>query len=286
MKHLKTLGIAITITTLISASCKDDDEYIIKGESGNKKALAESIYASNTDNSLHFTYTPDADRAKEIYNYFRLDTLINDNMSTWDKALKITKFTVAQIPHLNQKGIIEHRNAIDIWEFAKNTEPGVNCRMHSIFLSELFFAAGITNRFITCRPLSSTDDDCHVVNVAWIPEMEKWVMLDSDMCAYITDDNGIPLSLQEMRINMANGGAFNINFLKSVVFSADYYRAYWAKNLYWFCSHEKNGFNVEPASVNSGDRYILLIPTNFDCYDIGEHDVVTHDDQAFWAKPE
>lgn len=278
--------ILLTITALCIVSCKDDDEYITKNESRNSNLLKNSTYATGSDNSLHFTYTPDADRAKEIYNYFRIDTIINDNLSTWEKALKISQFVANNIPHRNQQQQPEKRDAISLWEFVKNVEPGINCRLHSIVNSELLFAAGITNRFITCRPESATDNDCHVVNIVWIPEMNKWVMLDSDMCAYITGEGDTPLSLQEMRSALAHGTKFDIHFIKSVWFSADYYKAYWAKNLYWFCSHEKHGFSVEPASASSGDRYILLIPNEFDCYDIGKNDVVTHDDEAFWAKPE
>lgn len=255
-------------------------------------------YETGTDNSFHFTYTPDSQRARVVAEYFRIDTLLSADMTTWDRALTLATFVANNVPHLNQTKNCR-RDAISIWEFVHNVEPGVNCRLHSILLSELLFSAGITNRFITCRPKSATDGDCHVVNIVWLPEADKWVMLDSDMCAYVTDSEGQVLSLREMRANVLTDSDFNIHFIKDVPFSAEYYKAYWAKNLYWFCSYVNLDFEVEAGPKNDNgffqsllslfksnlNKGVNLVPVGFDCYDVQPNSVITHDDEAFWAKP-
>ena len=47
-------------------------------------------------------YVKDSIRAKEIMDYFQLDTLYDATASTWDKALAIGKFVAFNIPHENQ----------------------------------------------------------------------------------------------------------------------------------------------------------------------------------------
>ena len=73
-------------------------------------------------------YVKDSVRAKEIRDYFQLDTLYDASASTWDKALAIGKFVAFNIPHENQKIQPEYKNAIGLWEYTKNVEPAFNCR--------------------------------------------------------------------------------------------------------------------------------------------------------------
>ena len=94
----------------------------------------------------------------------------------------------SNIPHDNQEIEPEHRNAIDLWEYTKNVAPAFNCRLHSILTFELMLAAGLEARYVTCLPEDEDDNDCHVVNEVWLPELGKWAMIDSDMGGhYICD---------------------------------------------------------------------------------------------------
>ncbi|MBQ8838716.1 MAG: hypothetical protein IJ005_05290 [Bacteroidales bacterium] len=60
-------------------------------------------------------YVKDSIRAKEIMDYFQLDTLYDATASTWDKALAIGKFVAFNIPHENKKIQPEYKNAIGLW---------------------------------------------------------------------------------------------------------------------------------------------------------------------------
>ena len=48
-------------------------------------------------------------------------------------------------------------------------------------------------------PLSPYDHDCHVVNEVWDSGLNKWVMLDITNNQYWVDENGVPLSVLEIR---------------------------------------------------------------------------------------
>ena len=243
-------------------------------------------YASDTAH-YHFVYQQDTLQAQKIRAYFRLDTLLTDSAAnTWDKALTLAKFVAKNIPHANQTKYPEKRNAIDLWKYTREVEPAFNCRLHSILLHELMLSEGITNRFVTCLPADTLDSDCHVVNLVWLPEQNKWAMIDSDMQAWISNSEGTPLSLAEMRERYISGSPMRINPLFDSIkedFNYDYYRSYWAKNLYWFICWEETGYGKEDAMKG---RQITLAPAGFTDPDTGPSDVHTTDAERFWAAPD
>ena len=206
-------------------------------------------------------------RSEEIRQYFThntdldLDRIASSGLSAWEKALEVSKFVSDHIPHDNQKEPIQELNAIALWEYAQRVPTGFNCRWHAILLSELLLSIEIKNRFVTCLPEDEHDQDCHVVNLVWLPEMNKWAMLDSDMQEYVTDPEGIPLSLEEMRAEFIAGRRLNIH-RNSDPDGVEYMQGYWAKNLYWFSMHITIGYDLE-GRRNLPDCFVNLIPPGF-----------------------
>lgn len=243
-------------------------------------------YASDTAH-YHFVYQQDTLQAQKIRAYFRLDTLLTDSSATtWNKALALAKFVASHIPHANQTKYPEKRNAIDLWKYTREVEPAFNCRLHSILLHELMLSEGITNRFVTCLPADTLDSDCHVVNLVWLPEQNKWAMIDSDMQAWISNPEGTPLSLAEMRERYISGSPMQIHPLFDSLkedFNYDYYRSYWAKNLYWFICWEETGYGKEDSMKG---RQITLAPARFTAPDARPSDIHTTDAERFWAAPD
>ena len=206
-------------------------------------------------------------RSDEIRRYFKRNTGLNlgriasSHLTTWEKALKISRFVSEHIPHDNQKEPLQELNAITLWEYAQRVPTGFNCRWHAILLSELLLSIEIKNRFVTCLPEDEYDQDCHVVNLVWLPEMNKWAMIDSDMQEYVTDQDGIPLSLEEMRTELTAGRKLNIH-RNSNPEGVEYMQEYWAKNLYWFGIHTTFGYDLE-GRRQLPDCYVNLVPPGF-----------------------
>lgn len=241
-------------------------------------------YTADTTAVFGFKYTQDTARARQIREYFRLDTLLLPEASTWDNTLTLARFVARNIPHANQTIHPEKRNAVALWEYAQNVEPAFNCRLHAIMLQELLLASGIVNRFVTCLPADSLDRDCHVVNIVWLPERQKWAMIDSDQQAWITDPSGTPLSLAEMRERYIDGLPMNIHSLLGPDRNFRYYRSYWVKNLYWFECWEETGYDQEP---NRGrNRSVVLLPPEFEGFRKEESALTTSDAARYWAAPE
>ena len=228
----------------------------------------------------------DTVRAKEIRDYFRLDTLYAPDADTWTKALSIGRFVASNIPHDNQKVYPEHVNAIGLWEYTRNVAPAFNCRLHSILTFELLLAAGLDARFVTCLPEDKDDNDCHVVNEVWLPELGKWAMVDTDEKYYVSDREGIPLSIREIREHIISGEKMLLypSFENGSARKGEYY-AYLAKNTYWFSCWGELSYYQEDLGHEDviRDHYINLVPPGFELFSGGN--VVTTDADRFWSAP-
>ena len=245
-------------------------------------------YAKDTTN-FSFRIIQNEARAQEIKDYFQLDTLYSPNADTWTKAVAIGKFVSSNIPHANQRIWPEEVDAIGLWEYTKNVEPAFNCRLHSIFTFELLLASGIDARYVTCMPEDAKDNDCHVVNEVWLPELCKWAMIDTDMGGhYFSDLKGIPLSLREMREHYISGEKMVIYpEFKDGRTKKDEHYAYMAKNTYWFSCWGELSYYQEDYDHEDviREHYINLIPSGFEPFGIGGGNTITTDADRFWAAP-
>ena len=283
------------VAILMLASCASTD-YVMEDYEDNRQKLVDCQEYTAETQVFEFRDFVDDERAAEIRSYFKenagldLEAVAAAEKTTWEKAVEIAVFVAKNIPHNNQKEPLEERNAITLWEYSRRVTSGFNCRWHSIILSELLLSAGIKNFFATCLPEDKDDGDCHVVNVVWLPEDEKWAMIDSDMFEYAVGEDGKPLSLQEMREYIRGGKTFTIcglpgfdNSWIATDYGKEYMQAYWTKNLYWFAAHTTYAFDLE-GKRTVPDEYICLVPPGFDCSYVYANNPVTTSDEAFWNR--
>lgn len=245
-------------------------------------------YAKDTT-TFSMRIIQDSVKAQEIKDYFQLDTLYAPDADTWTKAVAIGKFVARNVPHDNQKKWPESVDAIGLWEYTKNIAPAFNCRLHGILTFELLLAAGIDARYVTCMPEDENDNDCHVVNEVWLPELGKWAMVDSDMGGhYFTDLNDVPLSLLEMREHYISGENMKMYpGFENGSTKKDSHYAYMAKNTYWFScwgdlSYYQENYKHEDVIR---DSYIHLVPSGYNPYRTGGGNTITTDADRFWAAP-
>lgn len=237
-----------------------------------------------------FKIIQDTVQARQIKEYFQLDTLYAQDDDTWTKAVAIGKFVATHVPHANQRKWPDSVDAIGLWEYTKNVAPAFNCRLHGILTFELLLAAGIDARYVTCMPQDKDDNDCHVVNEVWLPELGKWAMVDSDMGGYyFTDLDGVPLSLREMREHYISGKKMNMypGFGNVSTRKHDHY-GYMAKNTYWFsCWGELSYFQENHSHTDVvREHYINLVPSGFEPFNVGGGNTITTDADKFWAAPQ
>ncbi|MBR3310938.1 MAG: transglutaminase domain-containing protein [Solobacterium sp.] len=258
------------------------------------KDIADSYLYTNEPFSFHILYIKNEKRASEICTYFKqqagidLDSLASENTTTWEKTKKLATFVAENIPHNNQLTDPEEINAISLWEYSRQVPSGFNCRLHAIMLFELLESIGIRNIYITCQPKDHDDTDCHVVNHVWLPETQKWAMIDSDLAEYMTDSSGTPLSLPEIRKELFEGNNIYPCILPVYIMDGkaekdyiDYLKLYWAKNLYWFAVQAEYGFHMENEQ-NHNIQHICLIPPGYNCKHVYKDAITTSNSFAFW----
>lgn len=243
---------------------------------------AGGAYTQNPDAEYRFTYDKADTALQRVREHFRLDTL--GGSTTWERTMRLGRAVARTIPHGNPDSVPPHRNAISLWEYYRQTQKPLNCRHHSIILNGLLTASGIDSRYVTCMPADSTDNDCHVVNIVWLPETRRWAMIDSDQNFYVTDQTGGLLDLRQMREYLTDGRPLRAHRLFGDEKRSDYF-AYMAKNLYWFTCIEDSGFDSEN---DRSLRSVHLIPQGFAGYKLwgNRNNVVTSDADRFWAAPD
>ena len=283
-------GITIVALIVIWFISPNYDVEIYKNNIGLYKNRLNALrssgdYAADT-NVFSMQIIQDSARAKEIRDYFQLDTLFPENADTWEKAVAIGKFVSSNIPHDNQRIWPEHVNAIGLWEYTKEVAPAFNCRLHGIMTFELLLAENIKARYVTCMPQDKDDPDCHVVNEVWLPELNKWAMIDTDMGGhYVSDIDGTPLSLQEMREHYIAGKKMKMYpaFGQGSSKVDDYY-AYMAKNTYWFSCWGTLSYYQEDYKIENviRDSYLHLVPSGFEPFEIGGGTTITTNASQFW----
>lgn len=221
--------------------------------------LLKSKFSADTL-TLHPTYCMDDARLADVKSHFRLDTLFDGTESTYQKALKIQRFVSDTLPHGNPPVMPKRKNAIALFAFADSTDQHLNCRLHSILMRDMLLSVGIKARYITCLPYDQDDQDCHVVNEVFLPELGKWAIIDSDMDKVLTDMDGVPLSLWELREKLLSGDKYLIN---GDINDGQYYDTYMTKNSYWYSRHEMSCMDDETDGLLPGDRRIALIPEGY-----------------------
>ena len=232
-----------------------------------------------------FVYAAESDTAlQRIRHYFQTDYIAG----TGDELtrLKNVMFWVHDhIPHNGRLLPKARRTAIDLYEAMRRLRyDGMNARAQAIVLTELYQSLGWPARFVTCQPkMYQTDEDATVVTVVWSFELQKWVMMDASMAAYVTDENGVPLHPGEIRQRMKDGRTLQLNKeanwnYQQRVTHEYYLDNYMAKNLYFLSGYLENRPGVES---DKRQDYITLLPEG----ETAEIGTPTYDDAWFWQRP-
>lgn len=199
-------------------------------------------------------------KLQQVKEYFCLDTLFNGEEDTWQKTLKLQRFVSDNLPHGNPPEYVRELDAIGLWKYTKRTGNHLNCRQHSILMRDMLLSLGIKARHITCLSRDKNDTDAHVVNEVFLPESGRWVMVDSDMDKVVTDLDGNPLSVWELRQMLVSEESYLINGEPA---EGQFYDSYMTKNCYWFIRHEISGLGDEMGRGLKNDRWLSLIPKGF-----------------------
>jgi hypothetical protein len=234
--------------------------------------------------SVTFTYTLQSDPTLvSIRSHFKLDSIAGrgDEVS---RLLSILHWVHATFTHDGTKDAPPASGLEDLMTKCIAEKKTLDCGSLARVLNICYLALGFPSRRIVCLPKDSTDLDCHSINVVYSPALRKWVWVDPTFDAYVMDERGQLLGIDEVRERLIQDRPLtlnpdaNWNHVNKV--EQEYYlNNYMAKNLYAL-----EYFYEADGAVKS----ILLLPV--------EHEGViprtrmynpklTHNPNLFWQAP-
>lgn len=246
---------------------------------------------SQTDTRPRFVYQAPNDRdLVRVREYFKLDSVAGagDELS---KIQRILTYIHDKILHDGSHGNPKMMNAIALAEACKDGSRGLNCRGLATVLNECYLAMGFRSRFVTCMPKIFIND-CHVINAVYSVTLDKWVWVDPTDNAWVTDENGVMLSIAEVRERLRDGRPLVLNETanwnnKKKIIKEEYLESYMAKNLYCIFCSDRSEFGTEVYDKSKPDlKYTYLCPEGFKPeYPHSRVDYTTTDNAWFWQSP-
>lgn len=307
---LMTVALLSPIDTLVITPDADQIEVIITGPSDTLYELfiypadskLEALRTFRRFNSgpasgiPQFTYAPPSESLLvQLRHEYRLDSVAGagDDVS---RILNLLHWAHAIVPHDGNSKNPDPRNALNLIKVCRDEKRGVNCRMIATILNEALLAEGFASRHVTCMPQDTTDNDCHVTNMVYVPKLGKWIYVDPTFNGYFMDENRQFLNHAEVRERMIEG--------KPLVLPDDLdwngmpkdkqeYLAYMRKNLFRFvCPVGSEAGYESRAGLR---QWVYLNPTGYDSARVGKADTsstrtmsidyYTDNADFFWAKP-
>ncbi|MDR2653352.1 MAG: transglutaminase-like domain-containing protein [Prevotellaceae bacterium] len=250
-----------------------------------------------------FTYqTPDDADLVRIRQKFKLDSVAGKGSEIL-QILNLMHWVHNTVRHDGNSENPNPLNIESIIKVCKEENRGVTCRMIATAMNECYLAMGIKSRFVTCMPKETNFDDCHVINMVYSNGLGKWIWIDAEFDAYVMNEKGELLSIEEVRQRLINDkplilnpdANWNRNFLKT---KNDYLDEYMAKNLYRFQTQMVSEYNAETSEQGKEITYIELLPldgieqepqkneTESKNSGVKWIEYKTNNPELFWAKPD
>ena len=215
------------------------------------------------------------------------------------KIINLLHWVHYLIPHDGIHDNPEVRNALNMISVCKKEGRGLNCRGLATVLNECYLSMGIKSRFVTCLPKDTTDPDCHVINMVFSKELNKWIWIDPTMDAYVMNEKGELLGIEEVRQRLINGKSLLLNpdanwNRQQTQTKQSYLETYMAKNLYRLECPLVSEYDTETWNDGKVVEYIKLLSSddennhNEGSAQKGKSVTVyrTNNPNIFWAKPE
>lgn len=228
---------------------------------------------SNADNEQfpRFTYQSSNDSVLvALRKNFKLDSIAGFGNET-SRLINLLHWVHNTVRHDGQheSGII-NINANAILTAAKTKRIGVSCGELATTLNDCYLAMGWKSRKIYCFPKDSLKDDhdSHVINMVYLASKKKWIWVDPTNDAYVMNEKGELLSIEEVRDRLVLNKPLIVNpdanwNHKSSMTKEYYLDTYMAKNLYRFYCPLNSQYDYETWGQNKKVVYVYLYPLDY-----------------------
>ena len=195
---------------------------------------------------------------------FNLDSIAGKGNQTL-KILNLLHWVHDLIPHDGNHENPVVKNAMSMINQCKKEDRGLNCRGLATVLNECYLSLGFKSRFVTCMPKDSVFNDCHVINMVFLDEQKKWIWVDPTNDAYVMNEKGELLDIEEVRERLINNKPLILNpdanwNNRSSTTKENYLYQYMAKNLYRFSFPLVSEYDSETRLKGKEIVYVELLP--------------------------
>lgn len=239
-----------------------DYPYILKNAAAynikDKRAVPVFTYQSATDPNL-----------VTLRKTLNLDSIAGKGNQV-SKVINMMNWIHNLVPHDGNHGNPVVKNALSMINECKKDNRGLNCRGLATVLNECYLSMGIKSRFVTCLPKDSlgVDNDCHVVNMVYVNDLKKWIWIDPTFAAYVRDEKGQFLGLEEVRERLIANKPLILNpeanwNHKDSQTKAHYLDYYMSKNLYKIECPVNSEYDTETLNPGKKLEYVQLLPLEY-----------------------
>jgi transglutaminase-like putative cysteine protease len=254
-----------TFTSIIQPLREVGDYLYILKKDNNRFTTSDSIQIPS------FTYqSADNPGLTHLRQQFKLDSVAGTGNEV-SKIINILHWVHNTVPHDGQhESGIQSINGFEIVSVSRTKNIGVSCGELATVLNDCYLALGFKSRKIYCQPKDSLnmDYDAHVINAVYSTQLKKWLWMDPTNDAYVMNEKGELLGIDEVRNRLINDQPLivnpdaNWNHKQST--TKDYYLYYYmAKNLYRFYCTLESGFDVETKGEEKTITYVNLVPIGY-----------------------
>ncbi len=249
--------IAMTIVAL-GSGCTTTSYYTDRLQKG---ATYGKETPSEIANEIQFTYqSKDNAHLTALRTSLKLEKVAGDGPDT-EQIIRLMQFVHQMVPWdgiapwpqgtLNTETITKH---------SQETGQGVNCRMMSIILQEVYLAMGFPARTVGCIPLDPKDNDSHVITTVWSHDLGKWLWMDPSFNTYVMDEDNNLMGIDEVRKGLIAGEQFKLsdgaNIRGNRLKESFYFNYYMTKNLYAMVSPLEAQYGYEGSP---GKRFVVML---------------------------
>ena len=260
------------------------------GAQSSGRADVAFTYAGPTDEDLS--------RLRELYN---LEAIAGQGSET-ERLINLMTWVYRLTGHANEPEIPKELNAFNLIRLAQIEHMQINCYMKTVILNEVYLAMGWQSRQTHLLPHSHEEEESHFMTSVYAPTLGKWIAMDPDFGAYVTDEKGNILGVSEIRgrlvagqplraVDVDAGGGFSNAWgsARNFIAGADYI---------WFLTDfafkvrcpQRSLFN---QAAQPGRVFFELIPDGYrpellrepTITDSGKIIVYTNDENLFWQQP-
>jgi hypothetical protein len=238
--------------------------YILKKDN-NRFTKTDSIQIPS------FTYqSADNPNLVRLRQQFKLDSIAGSGNEV-SKFINVLHWVHNTIAHDGQhESGIKTLNGFEIASVARAKNIGVSCGELATVLNDCYLALGFKSRKIYCMPKDSlkTDYDSHVINVVYSTEFKKWLWMDPTNDAYVMNEKGELLGIDEVRTRLIKDQPLILNpdanwNHRASTTKENYLYYYMAKNLYRFYCPLESEFDVETKGGEKTITYVNLVPAGY-----------------------